>query len=77
MKPPKCPKCGAEINTLTEYVSGVMEYSFYIGGFSGGEHFETRGFIPDEDVDEFRCPKCDAVLFDHQLIEAANFLRGE
>lgn len=68
----KCPICGERIDHLKLYVSGAMEYYM-----DEEENYEEVEFHTDEDIEEFQCPECSTVLFDHQPIEAAEFLKGK
>ena len=73
---PKCPECGKEIDQLIyrayELVTAralltpakIMDYI----------NWESHGIT--REAPEYRCPECDAVLFDNEE-DAEAFLRGE
>ena len=71
----KCPICNEEIDKLINIISGTMEYHLSLG-IQGDIQWETCNFEPDDDMDEYTCPECCAVLFNKES-KAVAFLRGE
>jgi len=65
---PKCPKCGKEIDYLTNFV--IEEYKLTIDENGNGYHE-----LVDCD-DDYQCPECATILFRDEE-KAVKFLKGE
>jgi len=65
---PKCPKCGKEIDYLTDFI--LEEYKLTIDE-NGSAYHELVN-----DSDEYQCPKCAAILFRDEE-DAVKFLKSE
>jgi len=66
---PKCPKCNAEIETLTNFVSGEKKFTFDDSG-----NYEEVDFNECGKVNDYECPECQEVLFKDEE-EALAFLK--
>ena len=69
-----CPKCGKEISYLWDFSKVENRYRFEI--FEGEVDYELVDSYSLNEIDEWECPECTAVLFTDEE-EAARFLRGE
>jgi len=56
----KCKKCGSEIKELVNVVSGYCIYKFLLA--DNAPFYEADAFEADNNINDFRCPECDAVL---------------
>jgi len=65
----KCPKCNKNIEHLLNVTSGFNTYEL----FPGGQYDQINDFEPDHNINDFRCPECDAILFKDET-EAIEFL---
>jgi hypothetical protein len=75
LKPPKCPKCGAEIDHLVYYVKELSRAKFwYVDGYSEYSNWDT--IDTDAETAEYCCPECQEVLFRDEG-EAEQFFSGE
>jgi predicted RNA-binding Zn-ribbon protein involved in translation (DUF1610 family) len=75
LKPPRCPKCGAEIDHLHFYAYELVKADFWVvDGRSEYSGWDSLGDMLDEV--EYSCPECGEVLFKHED-DAIKFLRGE
>ena len=74
LKPPRCPKCGAEIDHLIYNAKELVKASVYLSG-DYLEYCSWDTLATDYDTVEYRCPECDEVLFRDEN-EAKKFLRG-
>jgi len=73
---PRCPKCCREIDYLRDFSPIWEEYKMTIDE-NGNAHYEfVDGPFITNSGDEYKCPKCSAVLFRDEE-EAVRFLRGE
>jgi predicted RNA-binding Zn-ribbon protein involved in translation (DUF1610 family) len=75
---PKCPRCGKEIDSITNIQSGYMEYVLKVD--ENGDHDYTTPelpFTPDDSLNDFCCPECNLSLFPDDEENAVAFLRGE
>jgi hypothetical protein len=71
----QCPKCKSEIDSLNNVQSGTMAYDLSI--LDDGEiHYESGDFEADDNVNEFWCPLCNAVLFNNEE-QAVSFLKNK
>ncbi len=71
----KCPICNREIDRLELTAGGVMFYHLSLD-VDGDVQWEERNFVSEDQMREFECPECEAVLF-HKESEAIAFLKGE
>lgn len=72
LKPPRCPKCGEEIDHLHYYAYELNKADFW--KTREYSNWDTLGDIKgDPDYD---CPECGETLF-HDQKDAEKFLRGE
>ena len=74
----KCPVCNSEIDDLKNYQSGENHYRFSLLKFNNKEvvDYELNEFQADNKINDFECPKCQAVLFTDEK-EAIKFLKDE
>ena len=70
---PKCPKCGEEINYLRDFM--LEEFKLTVDE-NGYVHYELVDASVLNRGDEYKCPKCSAVLFRDEK-EAVKFLKDE
>lgn len=73
---PKCPKCQKEIDSLSNYCTGITEvYDFTVDqlGEPNYEHVDT---IREMTENEWACPECDETLFLREE-DAIKFLSPE
>jgi len=75
LKPPRCPRCGAEIDHLRFFGYELVRADaiFFHNKIEYIRWFSIGDFADDV---EYRCPKCDALLFRSED-EALKFFRGE
>jgi predicted RNA-binding Zn-ribbon protein involved in translation (DUF1610 family) len=66
-----CPKCGKKIKFLNNYQSGEDLHRLYCEG-----DYEHKGFIANNQVNDFACPECKAVLFNDER-KAKRFLEAK
>ncbi len=69
-----CPKCNKEIESLNHFQSGEMKFEC-IRDEKHGMQYEEKEFQPDDKVNEWECPECSEVLFQHED-DAKKFLNG-
>ena len=75
LKPPRCPKCGAEIDHLRYYAYELQRADFWIcHGYAEYDNWDTVGDIKGKP--DYECPNCGEPLF-HSEDKAEEFLRGE
>jgi DNA-directed RNA polymerase subunit M/transcription elongation factor TFIIS len=76
---PKCPKCGKEINSITNVQSGYMAYALKVNDENGDYDYDSEepDFTTDDSLNDFRCPECNESLFPDSEGDAVAFLRGE
>lgn len=72
----KCPKCNKEIQSLKNIQSGTMDYDLSLSFNEKDIHYESGEFQTDNNVNEYWCPLCNAVLFTNEE-KAIKFLKGE
>jgi len=65
---PRCPKCGAEINSLDVKALTIMRFFMHLGE----PCYEPTEAQPEDT--RFYCPECGAVLFTSEE-EAVKFLK--
>jgi len=75
LKPPRCPKCGAEIDHLRCYEKAWSTATCYINEDYLIVEYSDWDILDVTEV-EYHCPKCDEVLFESEE-EARKFLKGE
>ena len=72
---PNCPKCGKEINTLLLHEKQIQVFKVYPGK-DGLEYEWIDASCDPEDVGEYFCPECGAILFTND-VDATKFLMGK
>jgi len=73
---PKCPKCGAEIDYLHEFDKVEEKFRFSIDDNGLPDYAHLNYIAESEEVIDFECPECDALLFEDEE-KATAFLKGE
>jgi len=75
LKPPKCPKCGAEIDHLHYYAYELQRADFWV--FDSNTEYDNWESLAGDTKGEpdYDCPICGETLF-HSEDEAEKFLRG-
>ena len=63
-----CFKCGKIISHLVNIQTGHQVYHL-----DNKQQYIPIEFIPDADIDEYRCPECDEILFTNE-IDAIRFI---
>ena len=75
---PRCPRCGKEIDSITNVQSGYMEYVLKIDENGDYDYDSSEGgFSTDDSLNDFRCPECNGSLFPDSEGDAVAFLKGE
>jgi len=74
LRPPRCPKCKAKLYGLTYLELAWNKANFYIVEELGTLDYNCWDTFYTEKA-EYRCPKCDELLFTTER-EAEAFLRG-
>jgi len=73
---PKCPKCGADIDHLSQWRKTEDKFHFSLGE---GEDVITEMCLPRDsqayDASDYECPECSEVIF-HDYETAVDFLAG-
>ena len=64
-----CFKCGKHISHLVNIETGHQVYHL-----NKVQQYTLIEFIPDADIDEYRCPECDEVLFNNEA-SALKFIK--
>jgi len=68
----KCPRCGADINTLFNLQSGVIYYEMD----KSGNYENLDRFDADNDFNVWLCPECYGTIT-HNEEDAIAFLNGK
>lgn len=72
----KCPKCGAEIDSLDDYSMCVQRFVFTVGSDGLGDYVDVGDSVSADEPDDYKCPECGEVLFTDEE-KALAFLKGE
>lgn len=74
LHPPRCPKCGAELDMLINVCEAIEAYYFYLDE-NGDAVYESKDAWAG-DWSEYQCPECDETLFTSEEM-AKKFLEGD
>jgi predicted RNA-binding Zn-ribbon protein involved in translation (DUF1610 family) len=76
LKPPRCPKCGKEIDYLIYTAKELVKADAYLSDRSIVEYHNWDTINVDYDTIDYECPECGEVLF-HDERDVERFLKGE
>ena len=72
---PKCPKCGTEVDQLTNFSLHWTEHRFTVSDDGLPSYHVSENIVMSDPVEnEYVCPECDAVLFKSEA-EALTFMK--